>query len=165
MPSTCSSECPVYGRCLSIAITNIHCFSSHLVPSAFTSVQALRERERENCYIKKVLVCPKASMTWKKAGAWCWSDDFFGYSRGKPAKQWSQRTMVHFILHHPKVASVIFLIFFSFLGRGKESSFSYYSCHHWYLSNNNSLSEHRKYLSYRKLPSVTHLFAFNLYFV
>jgi len=41
--------------------------------------------------------------------------------------------MVHFIPHHPKVASLIFLIFFSFLGRGKESSFSYYSCHHCYL--------------------------------
>lgn len=61
MPSTHSNECPIYGRCLNIAITNIRCFSSHLVPSAFTSIKALRERERERelLTLKKSFSLPK----------------------------------------------------------------------------------------------------------
>lgn len=39
--------------------------------------------------------------------------------------------MVHFIPHYLKVAALIFVIFSPFLGRCEESSFSYYSCHHW----------------------------------
>ena len=121
------------------------------------------ERERERIvFIKKFLVCPEASVTWKKA--WCYGRWFLWLFSGENQPRNKLGDYGSFYSSLPKSGSSDFCYFFPFLGGCKESSFSYYFCHYCYLFNNNSLSKHRKVFTLQE-TLFCYLFAFNLYFV